>query len=65
MLQEHTLHKKNEFSIKDFFSTFTADLVTFTEEILNGKFYFLCSDSVDYYVSPLELTSRKHPLICI
>ena len=25
-------------------STETADLVTFTEEILNGKFYFLCSD---------------------
>ena len=21
----------------------TADLVTFTEEILNGKFYYLCS----------------------
>ena len=21
-----------------------ADLVTFTEEILNGKFHFLCSD---------------------
>ena len=25
-------------------STETADLVTFTKEILNGKFYFLCSD---------------------
>ena len=23
----------------------TADLVTFTEEILNGKRYFLCSDN--------------------
>ena len=23
---------------------FPSDLVTFTEEILNGKFYFLCSD---------------------
>ena len=22
----------------------SADLVTFTEEILNGKLYFLCSD---------------------
>ena len=34
-------------SIKDFFSKFlqdTADLVTFTEEILNGKLHFLCSD---------------------
>ena len=23
---------------------FPADLVTFTEEILNGKFYFMCRD---------------------
>ena len=33
-----------KFSIKDFFSQFiqeTADLVTFTEEILNGKFQIL------------------------
>ena len=35
-----------KFFIKDFFSKcdqFTADLVTFTEEIFNGKLYFLCS----------------------
>ena len=43
-----TAHKI-EFSIKDFFSTcdqsiVTADLVKFTEEILNGKLQFLCSD---------------------
>ena len=25
----------------------TADLVTFTEEILDGKFHFLCSDRTD------------------
>ena len=25
-------------------SKFTADLVTFTEEILNGKLHFLCSE---------------------
>ena len=34
-----------KFSIKDFFSKcdqFSADLVTFTEEILNGKLHFLC-----------------------
>ena len=40
------------FSIKDFFSKcdqirsfpqFPGDLVTFTEEILNGKIHFLCS----------------------
>ena len=30
-----------KFSIKD-----TADLVTFTEEILNGKLHFLCSVSL-------------------
>ena len=32
--------------IKDFFSKCdqTADLVTFTEEILNRKLHFLCSD---------------------
>ena len=29
------MHKKQE----------TADLVTFTEEILNGKLHFLCSES--------------------
>ena len=38
-----------KFSIKDFFSKCvqipqeTADLVAFTEEILNGKLHFLCS----------------------
>ena len=32
--------QKMKFSIKDFL---TADLVTFTEEILNGSFHFLCS----------------------
>ena len=38
--------QKMEFSIKVFFSKcdqFLADLVTFTEEILNGKLHFLCS----------------------
>ena len=29
----------------------TADLATFTEEILNGKLYFLCSE---YYMGFLE-----------
>ena len=33
--------QKMKFSIKDFFSK--ADLVTFTEEILNAKLHFLCS----------------------
>ena len=37
-----------KFSIKDFFSKFDKirrkkeDLVTFTEDILNGKLHFLC-----------------------
>ena len=38
--------QKMKFSIKDFFSKcnriHTADLVVFTEEILNGKLHFLC-----------------------
>ena len=37
--------QKMKFSIKDFFGKcdqFPADLVTFTEEILNGKLHFLC-----------------------
>ena len=36
--------QKMKFSIKDS-SGFPANLVTFNEEILNEKFYFLCSDS--------------------
>ena len=34
------MHKKIKFSIKDL--QFPADLVTFTEEILNGKLHFVC-----------------------
>ena len=30
---------------------FPADLVTFTEEILNGKVHFLCSDY--FYYNPV------------
>ena len=38
--------QKMKFSIKDFFSKCeTADLVTLTEEIPNGKLPFLCSGS--------------------
>ena len=34
--------------LSDFYnaSKFPADLVTFTEEILNGNFHFLCSDTI-------------------
>ena len=41
-----TLHKKMKYSIQDFFSkviSSVTDLVTFTEEILNGKLHFLCN----------------------
>ena len=35
--------QKMKFSIKDFFSKCDQIRVTFTEEIINGKFHFLCS----------------------
>ena len=45
---EYFTAQKMKFSVKDFFSKCdksagTADLVTFTEEILSGKLHFLCS----------------------
>ena len=55
-MQSNYTAQKMKFSIEDFFSKcdqirsflqFPADLVTFTEEILNGKPYFLCSDLND------------------
>ena len=51
--EEKLIALKMKFSIKDFFSRwdqirsflqFSADLVTFTEEILDGKLHFLWSD---------------------
>ena len=42
---------KMKFSIKDFFSKCdqirknTTDLITFTEEIVNGELHFLCSNT--------------------
>ena len=46
--EEFCAAQKMKFSIKDFFCKCdqpreTADLVTFTEKILNGKLHFLCS----------------------
>ena len=35
--------QKMKFSIKDFFNKSDADLVTFTEEIFNGKLHFFSS----------------------
>ena len=49
-----------KFSIK-----FPADLVTFTEEILNGKLHFLCSvineikSSVESLFCDLRIIERK------
>ena len=45
--------QKMKFSIKE-----TADLVTFTEEILNGKLYFLCS--VSYVILQFRLSSFEN-----
>ena len=49
--------QKMKFSIKDFFSKgpnlqCPADLVAFTEESLNGKPHFLCSDMVTGICDP-------------
>ena len=45
--------KKMKFSIKDFFcKQFPADLVKFTEEILNGKLHFFCSDNILVFKVP-------------
>ena len=49
-LMQTTLHKKMKFSIKNFLVNETnphetAGLVTFPEEILNGKLHYMCSES--------------------
>ena len=47
--------QKMKFTIEGFFSKcdqiHRANLVTFTEEILNGKFHFLCSESTKLITS--------------
>ena len=40
----------------------TADLVTFTEEILNGKLHFLCSDKTSNHVKDLRKVSKTPKL---
>ena len=37
----------------------TADLVTFTEEILKGKLHFLCSGKTDLFLGKLGLEKEK------
>ena len=53
----HTAQKM-KFFIKDLQTwpnlQFPVDLVTFTEEILNGEFYFLCSATFTYLVNLAE-----------
>ena len=39
------------------FLPFPADLVTFTEEILNGKLYFLCSDKYEHLLKKHKSSS--------
>ena len=51
----YTHCKKLKFAIKDFFSKCdqirrTLDMVVFTEEIINGKLHFMCSESIN--ISP-------------
>ena len=62
---EHTcIHStKIKFSIKDFSvnvikSQFSADLVIFTEEILNGKLHFLCSVRVTRFITGIREESE-------
>ena len=37
----------------------TTDLVTFAEEILNGKLHFLCSE-IRVFVTPVASSSLRH-----
>ena len=49
MIRIYTTQKM--FSIKDFFSKKeTADLVTFTEEFLDGKLHFFCCATISYHM---------------
>ena len=49
-----------KFSIKDFFSKCDPTAVTFTEEILNRKFQFLCNAIICYrvevYLEPHQIS---------
>ena len=60
--------QKMKFPIKDFFSKwpntqFPADLVTFTEEILNGKLHFFCAVLHCWPVSFFSKSDSFHELI--
>ena len=50
--------QKMKFFINDFFSKcdqIRADLVTFTEKIINEKFHFLCSDRSQFIYNLLYI----------
>ena len=49
--------QKMKFSINDLKLRETADLVIFTEEILNGKLHFLCSD---FFLPRYIKITKKH-----
>ena len=56
-----------KFSTKDFFSfflQFPADLVTFTEEILNGKLRFLCSENIENFINPVFMQIQILSQLC-
>ena len=57
----HRLFPTNCLSVFDHFVT--AGLVTFTEEILNGKLYFLRSESIDISIRNLKID--HHNLLTI
>ena len=60
-----TLHKKTKFFIKDFFSKCNpTDLVTLTEEIHNGKLYFLCSATKDDTFQPVNIDTLFLDKVC-
>ena len=60
--------QKIKFSIKNFFSKcdqtrrYPADLVTFTEEIINGKLLFLCSGSTSNFQTQKRRVSKNQVL---
>ena len=65
---KHGTAQKMKFSIKDFVSKWlnpqeTADLVTFTEKILDGKLHFLCSVSKSSVSRELALSDQGFGVI--
>ena len=53
-----------KFFIKEFFSKESADLATFTEEILNRELYFLCGVSLKDFLHNLSLCNFVDSVFC-